>query len=121
MKVLHIHKITGVSGSERHLLTLLPALRERGVDARFLGLDVPGTDAPRFYRELGAVGVPFEHVRCTTTSTRGWRRTSSRPYAARGPTCSTPTSSTATSTAPSPRALTSVPVRLHRGTTTTAT
>ena len=29
----------GVGGSERHLLTLLPALRARGVDARFLGLD----------------------------------------------------------------------------------
>ena len=58
VKVLHIHKITGVSGSERHLLTLLPALRERGVDARFLGLDVPGTDAPRFYRELAAARRP---------------------------------------------------------------
>ena len=44
MKVLHLHKLTGVSGSEGHLLALLPALRERGVDARFLGLDVPGTD-----------------------------------------------------------------------------
>ena len=66
MKVLHIHKITGVSGSELHLLTLLPALRSRGIDARFLGLDVPGTDTPRFYRELEAVGVPSEHVRCTT-------------------------------------------------------
>jgi glycosyltransferase involved in cell wall biosynthesis len=65
MRVLHIHKITGISGSERHLLTLLPALRERGIDARFLGLDVPGSDAPRFYAELGAVGVPFAHVRCT--------------------------------------------------------
>lgn len=64
MKVLHIHKITGVSGSERHLLTLLPALRARGVDARFLGLDVAGTDAPRFYEELRAAGVPFGHVRC---------------------------------------------------------
>ena len=65
MKVLHLHKITGVSGSERHLLSLLPALRDRGVDACFLGLDVPETDAPRFYEELGAAGVPFEHVRCT--------------------------------------------------------
>ena len=60
MKVLHIHKITGISGSERHLLTLLPALRERGVDARFLGLDVPGSDAPRFYAALDDAGVPFE-------------------------------------------------------------
>jgi glycosyltransferase involved in cell wall biosynthesis len=65
VRVVHVHKITGVSGSERHLLALLPALRERGVDARFLGLDVAGTDAPRFYEELEAVGVPFEHVRCS--------------------------------------------------------
>jgi glycosyltransferase involved in cell wall biosynthesis len=63
--VLHVHKITGIGGSERHLLTLLPALRERGVDARFLGLDVAGSDAQRFYRELEASGVPASHVRCT--------------------------------------------------------
>jgi glycosyltransferase involved in cell wall biosynthesis len=66
MKVMHIHKITGIGGSERHLLTLLPALRDRGVDARFLGLDVPGSDAARFYEELRLAGVPFEQVRCTT-------------------------------------------------------
>jgi glycosyltransferase involved in cell wall biosynthesis len=65
VRVLHIHKITGVGGSERHLLTLLPALRERGVDARFVGLDVEGSDALRFYRELEAAGVPGRHVRCT--------------------------------------------------------
>ena len=65
MKVIHVHKITGISGSEGHLLTLLPALRNAGVDARFLGLDVPGSDAPRFYAALGAAGVPFEQVRCT--------------------------------------------------------
>ena len=65
MRILHLHKITGISGSERHLLSLLPALRERGVDARFLGLDVPDTDAARFYSELAAAGVPFEQVRCT--------------------------------------------------------
>jgi glycosyltransferase involved in cell wall biosynthesis len=64
MKVLHVHKITGVGGSERHLLTLLPALRERGIDARFLGLDVPASDADRFYRELEEAGVPAQHVRC---------------------------------------------------------
>ena len=52
MRVLHVHKLTGVGGSERHLLTLLPALRERGIDARFLGLDVEGSDAGRFYRGL---------------------------------------------------------------------
>jgi glycosyltransferase involved in cell wall biosynthesis len=66
VRVTHIHKITGIGGSERHLLTLLPALRERGVDARFLGLDVPGSDFALFYAELRAAGVPFQQVRCTT-------------------------------------------------------
>jgi len=60
-----VHKLTGIGGSERHLLTLLPALRERGIDARFLGLDVPGSDAGRFYRELAEAAVPFRSVRCT--------------------------------------------------------
>ena len=64
VKVLHLHKLTGVSGSEGHLLALLPALRERGVDARFLGLDVPGTDAGRFYEALDRLGVPHRSVRC---------------------------------------------------------
>ena len=64
MKVLHLHKLTGVSGSEAHLLTLLPALRQRGIDARFLGLDVSGTDAPRFYDALDRLGVPHRSVRC---------------------------------------------------------
>ncbi|NUT55962.1 MAG: glycosyltransferase family 4 protein [Thermoleophilia bacterium] len=64
MRVLHLHKLTGVSGSEGHLLALLPALRERGVDARFLGLDVPGTDAPRFYERLEELQVPYRRVRC---------------------------------------------------------
>lgn len=64
MKVLHLHKLTGVSGSEGHLLALLPALRERGVDARFLGLDVPQTDFGRFYEHLDRLGVPHGSVRC---------------------------------------------------------
>jgi glycosyltransferase involved in cell wall biosynthesis len=64
MKVLHVHKLTGISGSEGHLLVLLPALRAAGVDARFLGLDVAGSDAPRFYERLDALGVPYRRVRC---------------------------------------------------------
>lgn len=64
MKVLHVHKLTGVSGSEGHLLALLPALRALGIDARFLGLDVPGSDAPRFYATLDELGVPHQSVRC---------------------------------------------------------
>ncbi len=64
MRVVHVHKLTGVSGSENHLLALLPALREAGVDARFLGLDVMGSDAPRFYERLEELDVPSRRVRC---------------------------------------------------------
>src|SRR5205814_1050582 len=31
VRVVHVHRIRGIGGSERHLLTLLPALAERGV------------------------------------------------------------------------------------------
>ena len=42
--VLHTQKVAGISGSEAHLLQLLPDLRERGWDVRFLMLheDEPG-------------------------------------------------------------------------------
>jgi glycosyltransferase involved in cell wall biosynthesis len=64
VKVLHVHKLTGVSGSEAHLLALLPALRERGVDAHFLGLDLPGTDFALFYEHLDRLSLPYRSVRC---------------------------------------------------------
>lgn len=62
MKVAHVHRIAGIGGSERHLLTLLPALAERGVDVSFVGLDMPGADP--FYDELT---IPYERV------TRPWQ------------------------------------------------
>ena len=86
MKVLHLHKLTGVSGSEGHLLALLPALRERGIDARFLGLDVPGTDAPRFYERLDAARRPVPRVSAAgSTLSRAWRATSIRAVRAERP------------------------------------
>jgi glycosyltransferase involved in cell wall biosynthesis len=45
----------GIGGSERHLLTLLPALAARGIDTVFVGLDDPEWDAHDFY---GALSVP---------------------------------------------------------------
>ncbi len=57
MKVVHVHRIGGIGGSERHLLTLLPALAAKGVDVSFVGLDMPGADP--FYDELS---VPFERL-----------------------------------------------------------
>jgi glycosyltransferase involved in cell wall biosynthesis len=55
MRVAHVHRMRGIGGSERHLLALLPALAERGLDPVFVGLDDPAWDAADFY---GALGVP---------------------------------------------------------------
>ena len=55
MRVAHVHRIRGIGGSERHLLTLLPALAERGVEPVLVGLDDPAWDPADFY---GALTVP---------------------------------------------------------------
>ena len=52
MRVAHVHRIRGIGGSERHLLTLIPALAARGVDVSVVGLDDPAADPDPFYREL---------------------------------------------------------------------
>ena len=59
MRVLHIHRIGGIGGSERHLLTLLPALADRGIDVRLFGLDDTSRSPAPFYE---ALTVPFERV-----------------------------------------------------------
>jgi len=58
VRVVHVHRIRGIGGSERHLLTLLPALRGHGVEPLFVGLDDLASDPEPFYRALDA-----EHVR----------------------------------------------------------
>jgi len=63
VRVLHATKVQGIGGAEQHLLALLPALRDRGVDARFLSLD-GGLDSARFHDALASRGVPFERVEC---------------------------------------------------------
>lgn len=60
MRVVHVHRIGGIGGSERHLLTLLPALAARGVEVRFVGMDMPGADP--FYDELRRAEIPFERL-----------------------------------------------------------
>jgi glycosyltransferase involved in cell wall biosynthesis len=59
MRVVHVHRIRGIGGSERHLLTLLPALAERGVEPIFVGLDDPAWNATDFY---GALQVPAVRI-----------------------------------------------------------
>lgn len=60
MKVLHIQKVGGIGGSERHLLDLLPSLRTNGIDGAFLVLDTEGAEA--FVAELAARAIPHERV-----------------------------------------------------------
>jgi glycosyltransferase involved in cell wall biosynthesis len=61
--VLHIGKVAGISGSEAHLLLLLPQLHERGWDVRFLLLHEDEPGAGEFAGRLEGSGVPVEDVR----------------------------------------------------------
>jgi glycosyltransferase involved in cell wall biosynthesis len=60
--VLHMQKVGGISGSETHLLSLLPRLAERGFDIRFLMLHEHEPGAWEFARELRARGVPLDAI-----------------------------------------------------------
>jgi glycosyltransferase involved in cell wall biosynthesis len=55
-----MQKVAGISGSEAHLLSLLPRLRERGWDIRLLMLHENESGAWDFARELTARGVPLD-------------------------------------------------------------
>jgi glycosyltransferase involved in cell wall biosynthesis len=61
--VLHVQKVAGISGSEAHLLQLLPDLRARSWDVRFLMLHENEPGAWEFARELEARGVPLDGIR----------------------------------------------------------
>jgi glycosyltransferase involved in cell wall biosynthesis len=61
--ILHVQKVAGISGSEAHLLALLPGLRERGWDVRMLMLHEDEAGAWDFARELEARGVPLDAIR----------------------------------------------------------
>ncbi len=66
-RVLHLVKVAGISGAENHLLLLLPALRERGLDVRAAMLHEGEPGAEEFAARLEAAGVPVEPVRLTRT------------------------------------------------------
>ncbi len=61
--VLHTQKVAGISGSEAHLLQLLPDLRARGWDVRFLMLHEDEPGAWEFADELRVRGVPLDNIR----------------------------------------------------------
>ena len=61
--VLHTQKVAGISGSEAHLLQLLPDLRARGWDIRFLMLHEDEPGAWEFARELETRDVPLDAIK----------------------------------------------------------
>jgi len=61
-RVLHLQKVAGISGSEAHLLSLLPKLRERGWDVRMMMLHENEPGAWDFARALEARGVPLDAI-----------------------------------------------------------
>ena len=60
--ILHLQKVAGISGSEAHLLSLLPRLRERGWDVRMLMLHQHEPGAWEFARALTERGVPLDSM-----------------------------------------------------------
>jgi glycosyltransferase involved in cell wall biosynthesis len=59
-RVLHIQKVSGVSGSEAHLLSVLPLLRARGFDVRMLVLHEGEPGAAEFVDRMRASDVPTD-------------------------------------------------------------
>ena len=78
MRVVHVHRIGGIGGSERHLLTLLPALAARGVDVAFFGLDDPRRAPDPFYEALGPAGIAYARLPCPRNVDPGLLRRVSR-------------------------------------------
>ena len=60
--VLHLQKVAGISGSEAHLLSLLPDLRSRGWEIRLLMLHEDEPGAWDFARELETRGIPVDAI-----------------------------------------------------------
>lgn len=62
MRVVHAIKATRIAGAENHLLTLLPGLRQRGIDAQLLLLTQADAPADDFAAALAAAAVPVERI-----------------------------------------------------------
>jgi len=64
--ILHVAKVAGISGSENHLLLLLPALRQRGHDVRFVMLHEGEPGAAEMAGRLRQADVPVDELRLPT-------------------------------------------------------
>ncbi len=61
--IVHVAKVAGISGSENHLLLLLPDLRARGHDVRLVMLHEGEPGAEELAVRLERGGVPVERLR----------------------------------------------------------
>lgn len=66
MRIVHVSKVTGIAGSENHLLYLLSGLREAGVDVHLIVLQEPRRPVPDYIQRLNelsiqATAVPIYH------------------------------------------------------------
>jgi len=62
LKILHIQKVAGIAGSENHLLTLLPALQEKGFELTVLVLAGPGDHPAPFIASMKSRGIDCEMI-----------------------------------------------------------
>jgi glycosyltransferase involved in cell wall biosynthesis len=62
MRVTHLSKVTGLAGSEGHLLRLLPGLARHGVEGRLIVLEDPRHPVEPFCRALRERGVEVELI-----------------------------------------------------------
>lgn len=63
VRIVHVAKVAGISGSENHLLLLLPALHARGYDVRFVMLHEGEPEAEELAVRLEGAGVPVQRLR----------------------------------------------------------
>jgi len=63
LKLVHVAKVAGISGSENHLLLLLPALRARGHEVSLVMLHEGEPGAAELADRLEDGGVPVERMR----------------------------------------------------------
>ena len=64
MKVLFVQKIAGISGSEKYILEIMPALKKRGIDCEFLGISDKKSDSKndKILQILKENNIPFHYL-----------------------------------------------------------
>jgi glycosyltransferase involved in cell wall biosynthesis len=62
MKILHLIKATRLSGAERHLLILLPALRALHIDAHLVLLVEADKPMDNIVQECASLGIPCQRI-----------------------------------------------------------